>query len=269
MRTLRSSFLVPALVLAGVSYTPAQTALPAQRFDRPIVTGVFGFGPATTMISPRAHAPFSATLAGQAEQTLNDGTNITRENQEVAMRDADGRIYRARRLGPHAGRSETESRVMITITDPVRHVQYTCPPIGKVCMKFQYRPQPKMRQPALEDPGRPDVIIEDLGPSNISGVEVEGKRIIRTVPEGTVGNDRPFTTTEETWHSRELDVDVQVKHTDPRSGTRTTTMTEVRRGEPDPKYFQIPEGYRVEERKPPHGAMAPLTSSWETVPPRP
>jgi hypothetical protein len=91
--------------------------------------------------------------------------------------------------------------------------------------------------------------VEDLGPSEISGVEVEGQRITRTLPEGMLGNDRPITTTEETWYSKALDVNVQMKHNDPRMGMRTTTMTTVNPSEPDPKYFQIPEGYRVEERK--------------------
>jgi len=69
----------------------------------------------------------------------------------------------------------------------------------------------------------------------------------RVIPEGMVGNDRAFTTVRELWHSKELDVDVQVKRTDPRWGTRTATMTEINLGEPDASFFQIPEGYRVEK----------------------
>jgi hypothetical protein len=84
------------------------------------------------------------------------------------------------------------------------------------------------------------------------------------MPQGTVGNDRAFTTTEELWSSRELGVDVQVKRNDPRMGARTTTMTEVNLGEPDPAYFQIPEGYQLQKRKRPTGALAPLPPGGET-----
>jgi len=229
----------------------------------------FGFGPAGTALSSKQHAPFSAVMVGQTQQTLNDGTNLARENQEVVMRDGMGRIYRGREI-KRPGASEGARLMQVTITDPVRHLQYFCTPIRKVCTKMEYRLPPNLRQshgPDLEKlkAGRmKDVTVDDLGASNISGIDVEGKRITRVIPEGMVGNDRPITTTEEVWRSKELDVDVQVKRSDPRMGMRTTTITEINLGEPDPKYFQIPEGYRLEERKRPTGALAPLPLEGET-----
>ena len=110
--------------------------------------------------------------------------------------------------------------------------------------------------------GDRSVTVEELGTTNLSGLEVEGKRLTRIIAEGTVGNDRAFTTVEEKWYSKELDVNVEVKRTDPRYGIRTTTMTEVNLGEPDPSYFQIPEGYRVEEsRVSPQPQVAPLAQN--------
>lgn len=129
---------------------------------------------------------------------------------------------------------------------------------------MDYRQPPIMRR--FPDPLRnKDVTVEDLGTSDISGLEVEGKRVTRVIPEGIAGNDRAFTTSEEVWSSRELDVDVQVKRNDPRMGTRTTTMTEVSLGEPDPSYFQIPEGYRLEKRKSPAAALAPMPAGGESA----
>jgi hypothetical protein len=215
-----------------------------------------GFGPAGSVISAKPHAPFSAVLVEQAEQTLTDGTSITRDNQEVVMRDGMGRIYRGRKMRGAGGR-ESESWMVITITDPVRHLQYLCTPIRKGCTRMEYRLPPNMRPHAPEEKRMRDVTVEELGASNISGVDVEGKRVTRVIPEGSVGNDRPFTTMEELWHSKELDVDVQVKRADPRMGTRTTTMTEVVMGEPDAKYFQIPEGYKVMDRKLSPAPLAP------------
>jgi hypothetical protein len=208
----------------------------------------FGYGPGGTLISAKKNAPFSAAVTSQVEQLLSDGTTIRRENQETVMRDSTGRIYRERALSmrPYA---ENDSSRMINIIDTVQHVQYVCSTLRKVCTKMTYRTPPKFHRASLSDPKRPDMSVEDLGPSEISGVEVEGQRITRTLPEGMLGNDRPITTTEETWYSKALDVNVQMKHNDPRMGMRTTTMTTVNPSEPDPKYFQIPEGYRVEERK--------------------
>jgi hypothetical protein len=37
---------------------------------------------------------------------------------------------------------------------------------------------------------------------------------------------------------------------DPRTGTRTTEVTDLDRGEPDASVFQVPEGYTVKEPNP-------------------
>ena len=215
----------------------------------------FGFGPAGTLILAKAQAPFSAEVSEQAEQVLNDGTTIRRENQETVMRDSAGRIYRARTLSRRP-RADTDSFQMITIIDSVQQVQYVCSPLRKVCTKMAYRTPPNFHRTGGNSPQRPDVSVEELGSSEISGIEVEGQRVTRTIPEGRLGNDRPITSTEESWYSKALGVNVQIKRTDPRMGVRTTTLTSVNPEEPAAKYFQIPEGYRVEERKLPNGAIA-------------
>jgi hypothetical protein len=50
----------------------------------------FGFGPGGSSISSKPNAPFSAIAIERFKQTLNDGTNISRENQETVMRDSAG-----------------------------------------------------------------------------------------------------------------------------------------------------------------------------------
>jgi hypothetical protein len=118
-----------------------------------------------------------------------------------------------------------------------------------MCSQMGYRLRASTPRPGGPELGtNRNLTTEDLGTSTISGVTVEGKRVTRVIPEGWVGNDRAFTSTEEVWHSTELDVDVQVIRADPRVGTRTTTMTELSLNEPDPGYFQVPEGYRVTRR---------------------
>lgn len=268
MKRLLVLLAVGAIVMAGAA--SAQTAS-LQRGTLREEVQTLGFGPAGTLVSPKAHAPFSAVLIERTDDALADGTNINRENQEVVMRDDAGRIYRARTIKlvgaaeqdvrPRAGSSAASSagssavsRTMITITDPVKRVQYVCTPV-KVCRKMGYRQWPNGRgpqpgpYPPMDLKRDRSVAVEELGTATLSGLEVEGKRLTRTIPQGMVGNDRAFTTVEEKWYSKELDVNVEVKRSDPRWGTRTATMTEVNLGEPDPGYFQIPEGYRVEESR--------------------
>ena len=126
-------------------------------------------------------------------------------------------------------------------------------------------------RPRSQDSNKdPNITVEDLGSSNINGLEVDGKRITRVIPEGLIGNDRAFTRTEESWHSKQLDVDVQLKRSDPRTGTYSITLTDVLTGEPDARYFQIPEGYRVEPMQMPQpGLLAPMSPDGQMHPLQP
>lgn len=233
------------LLILTIALSGTATAQTDQHFASPpgpIVS--FGFGPAANMIPAIRNAPFSGVLTSQLEQTLDDGTHIDRESQEVVMRDSQGRIYRARTI--KATENHPHETELITLVDPSRRVEYLCTPL-KVCRSLQYRDPSALHHPrGLDSRKNPNVTVEDLGTTEMNGFEVEGKRVTRMIPEGMIGNDRPFSTVEETWHSGQLDIDIQVKKTDPRMGTRTVMMTEIIASEPDAKYFEIPEGYRVE-----------------------
>jgi len=254
------SFLMLAAVAALAPPVCPQTANP----HPPTATHntVFGFGPAGTIVSPKPHAPFSGVLTVQADQTLSDGVTIARRNEEIVMRDGMGRVYRAREI-KETGAGNRGPRLMITILDPVQNVEFVCTPL-KICRKMQYRPFVPHQPHGWNPEKGKNVTVEDLGSSNVNGVDVDGKRVARIIPEGMVGNDRPFTTTEELWHSKELDVDVVSKRSDPRSGTRTAELTQIIVGEPDPKYFQIPEGYRIEEGGPLSVPLAPFPPGGES-----
>jgi hypothetical protein len=51
----------------------------------------------------------------------------------------------------------------------------------------------------------------------------------------------------ETWYSPELKITLFPVNSDPRTGTRTTEVTEIDRTEPDPAVFQVPDGYTVKD----------------------
>lgn len=94
---------------------------------------------------------------------------------------------------------------------------------------------------------------EQLGTQNIEGVDCEGTRTTTTIPAGAVGNDRPIETVYEKWYSKELQLVVMSKHTDPRIGEQTYRLTNIVRSEPDPSLFSLPTGYRVIGE--PHGTF--------------
>ena len=86
---------------------------------------------------------------------------------------------------------------------------------------------------------------EQLGTQNIEGVEAEGTRTITTIPAGAIGNERPIEMVYEKWYSKELDLVVMSKNSDPRFGEQTYRLTNIIRSEPDPSLFSLPAGYKV------------------------
>ena len=86
---------------------------------------------------------------------------------------------------------------------------------------------------------------ENLGMQNIEGVEAEGTRTITTIPADAIGNERPIEITYEKWYSKELQLVVMSKHSDPRFGEQTYRLTNIVRSEPDASLFTVPNGYKV------------------------
>ena len=92
---------------------------------------------------------------------------------------------------------------------------------------------------------RPNVTVEDLGSKTIDGVLVWGARGTVIIPEGEQGNDRPMTTTDEEWVSKDLRLTVVNTHYSPASGTNTTRIANLSASEPDPALFMVPAGYTI------------------------
>jgi hypothetical protein len=96
---------------------------------------------------------------------------------------------------------------------------------------------------------RPQVTTEDLGTKTIDGVVVTGTRRTTIIPEGAQGNDRPMTTTSETWKSQELQLTLLSIDYSPLNGTTTTKIANFSASEPDPALFAVPSGYSIVDEK--------------------
>jgi hypothetical protein len=97
---------------------------------------------------------------------------------------------------------------------------------------------------------RPARQTEKLGSKSIAGIYAEGTKITVTYPVGFFGNDRPIVTVHETWMSPDLKLLMLSIDDDPRSGIRTTEVTNLDRAEPSPALFQVPEGYTIKDQNP-------------------
>jgi hypothetical protein len=71
-----------------------------------------------------------------------------------------------------------------------------------------------------------------------------------TIPAETTGAGKEVVITA-VWYAEDLRINVPVKHSDPRSGSVTLTVTQVSRTQPEPAFFEVPEGYKQRGRQSP------------------
>lgn len=81
----------------------------------------------------------------------------------------------------------------------------------------------------------------DLGTLTISGVLCRGTRVTLTIPAMDKKND--IHVFRERWYSDDLQALVESVDVDPRFGMSTYELKDIKRGEPDPSVFKLPEGY--------------------------
>ena len=216
--------------------------------------------------------PYSADEIHETNQVLADGTRIHNESKTTVYRDGQGRVRR-------------ESPGQIMIWDPAAGTSYMLNQSSqtgqKMQMNYVFRKTPgspdgppdpaEVRTFAFSD-GGPDAVKqrmivlkgaeaqaaaetkaqsrregkkETLASQIMEGVTCEGTRLTNTIETGAIGNDRPIQTVEERWYSPELQVNLMVHRTDPRTGEETVRLTNVRRLEPDPTLFGVPPGYQM------------------------
>ena len=223
--------------------------------------------------------PFSAVAVSETKQTLPDGTHITRTTKTVLYRDSQGRFRKEVTLpsiGPLAASGPTHT--FIVIHDPVAGTGYVLEPDQKIARTMPARGA--MRVPDGAGPvtvqkfiGRAEgtVQTESLEPQTIEGVSAQGTRHTRTIPVGEIGNDQPITVVSERWYSPDLQMVVMSKHSDPRFGDTTYTVTNIQRSEPSASLFTVPSDYTVEQGGPlqRHLSRFPGAPSTADAPPPP
>ncbi len=88
---------------------------------------------------------------------------------------------------------------------------------------------------------------EDLGQQMMEGVVATGKRTTTVIPVGVIGNDQPIEILTEQWMSPELRVLIMTKHSDPRSGVTSYSLTNIVRSEQPHSLFEVPADYTLKD----------------------
>jgi hypothetical protein len=223
-------------------------------------------------------APYSADEIHETTQVLADGTRIHNETKTTVSRDSQGRIRRESPGEVMIWDSAAGTSYVLNQSDQTAHkmqmaVNYSFikksggATDGPPQVTSFHFPDGAMPPVANEhtivirnmDGGvaaaggkmqfqtffNKDVKKETLGNQILEGVTCEGTRLTSTIEAGAIGNDRPIQSTEDRWYSPDLQVNFLVKKTDPRTGEDTVRLTNVRRLEPDPSLFTVPQTYQI------------------------
>jgi hypothetical protein len=86
---------------------------------------------------------------------------------------------------------------------------------------------------------------EQLGTRDFEGVTAEGTRTVTTIPAGSIGNERDIEIVYERWYSKDLQLIVYSRHSDPRFGEQIYRLTSISRNEPDRSLFIVPSDYKT------------------------
>jgi len=206
-------------------------------------------------------APFSAVAISETTQTLADGNRITRKTESNVFRDSQGRFRKEVTLpafGPLATSGQPRSFVMID--DPVANVKFIVHDETKTAEQMTKHSGPmkglangeardafksKMEYRQQQEVAEGNLKKEDLGTQTIAGVSVQGTRTTHVIPAGQIGNEKPLTIVHEHWYSRDLQMVVMSKRSDPRFGDTTYALTNIQRSEPPASLFRVPSDYTV------------------------
>jgi len=203
------------------------------------------------------NAPFSLTLETEWSRPSNNGGHFTMVNSRPIKRDSTGRVYMERWLLAPKGSNIRSTMSWIQIADPVAHTLYQCNARTKICDLLTLRDTTNVRfQPDLFKSGplpggKGSRTHEDLGWTNAAGVVVHYYRDTTTLNAGVLGNDLPMSTVREYRFSPELGINITSVVDAPQVGRQSFTVTEISTTEPNPSWFQPPQGYHVVDRRKP------------------
>jgi hypothetical protein len=224
-------------------------------------------------------APYSGEGVTTVSMTTFDGTHINRTVTARLYRDSAGRIRREQTvMGLAELNPAKESESIVTIVDPVAGAIYALNPflhrafripldpsalIGRPPVPTTPPPPPpappgNSATPPIPPPPPPPPVEQALGTRQMEGVTVTGRRSTVTIATGDIGNDRPIAITDERWESPELKLLLFSRHHDPRTGDVEFRLTNLRRAEPAPELFKVPDGDTIVEAGRPPEPEQPL-----------
>jgi hypothetical protein len=204
-------------------------------------------------VTPVPNAPFSGVVNVERSHVQPDGSISTFKTIREIGRDSRGRIHNESRVLVPASDSKTPQLLRIHLYDPQARLSAYLDPQKKTFWTetVNHPPStvpPTMRFASPAGSGLPQNEFtkeEDLGIHEMEGVQVRGLRETQAIPAENNGTGKEIVITDEYWYSDDLRINLMIRHNDPRKGSVTMTVGQVTLTEPDPGFFEIPEGYKL------------------------
>jgi hypothetical protein len=203
-------------------------------------------------VTPVPNAPFSAVI--RVERSIVDpgGSARTLKTARQIGRDSQGRIYSELRALVPPSFTGTPQLLGIRLYDPQTRISTRLDPNTHIYWTSTVNRPPATGPPALLQASPTGTNLpenrftkqEDLGVHEIDGVSAHGVRITQTIPAESSGAGKELQTTDEYWYSEDLRINLIIRHSDPRTGSVSMTVTQIQRTDPDPARLTIPEDYK-------------------------
>lgn len=199
-------------------------------------------------MTPIPNTPFTGIVNVERTVVRPDGSVMQFKSMREVARDTRGRIHNESRVLAPASSSETPRLVHIHLYDPQTRMSTEINVRERTYWTRTMNHPPSTEPPTIRfaapDGNAPPSEFtkqEDLGIQEIAGIPAHGMRQTQTITDEKTGKE--VVITDESWYSQELRVNVMMRNSDPRKGTTAITLSHVNQAEPDPAYFEIPEGY--------------------------
>jgi hypothetical protein len=185
--------------------------------------------------------PFSATAVTESTSDLYDDDDPTFRTIALMARDARGRTHNEiRRLMPESFHGSPQV-LEIRLYDPETHIRTLVDPSHRIARQQLL---PVELGPAPLPPTFP-VQVKDLGTTTMNGFNAKGIHRTITVPKSESGTGGSIRIDREEWYSDDLHMYLLMHSSDPRVGTLTIGISNLKRAEPPASMFQIPPGYKT------------------------
>lgn len=205
------------------------------------------------------NAPYSAEMITDTTQSLADGNRIHQTITMHVYRDSEGRTRVEQPLSALGALApNTSFPTVIFIHDPVAGANYALNPRNKTASRSAWMARGGRGRGPGATPGSgrgrgapANSKTESLARQTIEGLPADGTRITTTIPAGQIGNEQPIQSVTERWYSPDLQINLLVKQSDPRTGETVTRVVNISRAEPPHSLFEIPADYKLQDESRP------------------